>query len=261
MTHSALERRQRILSEVLEKRHVTARGLAGHLAVSEATVRRDLKALADEGHIDLVYGGATIRRPVDYSLRSKETRNVEEKRIIGRLAADMVSDGDTVFLDSGSTALELASLLKRRDRLTVIINSTRLAMELDSPNLNVVMLGGQYRASRMDTVGRLAMSTLEQLRGYVCFIGADGLDMDIGPSAADIESADLYRLAVRNARKTLLLVDHTKFAAPSLFRIVPWSQISAVVTDCAPRPQWAEFFHTHDIDVIYPPDSAGGADK
>lgn len=257
MTQSALERRQRILSEVLEKRHVTAKDLAVHMAVSEATVRRDLKALADEGHIDLVYGGATIRRPVDYSLRSKETRNVVEKRIVGRLAAEMVADGDTVFLDSGSTTLEMAALLKRRQRLTVIANSARLALELDAPGISVVMLGGQYRPSRMDTVGRLAISNLEQLRGYTCFIGADGLDMDIGPSAADIESADLYRLAALNARRTLLLVDHTKFAAPSLFRIVPWSAISGVVTDRAPRPQWAEFFHTHDIDVIYPPDSGG----
>jgi len=249
---STQERRQRILSEVYEKRHVTAKDLAAGMEVSEATVRRDLKVLANNGQLDLVYGGATLRRISDFSFRSKEMRNVEGKRIIGQLASDLVADQDQIFLDSGTTAFQMASYLKRKRGLSIIVNSARLALELDAPGLSVILLGGQYRPDRMDTVGPLTTNTLEQLHGYTAFIGADGLKMDFGLAAADMESANLYRLAVKNAKQTVLLADHSKFLAPSLFKIVDWDPISRVVTDVAPSPEWQEFLEKRGIKVIYP---------
>jgi DeoR/GlpR family transcriptional regulator of sugar metabolism len=104
----------------------------------------------------------------------------------------------------------------------------------------------------MDTVGPLATASLDQLRGYVAFIGADGLSMDFGLSACDMESAFLYRLAVRNARQTCLLVDHSKFLTPSLFKIVDWEAISRVITDRPPPSEWAEFFSTRNIQCTCP---------
>lgn len=252
MTSSTQQRRQRILSEVFEKRHVTAKDLAADMAVSEATVRRDLKALADGGQLEVVYGGATLRRPSDFSFRSKGMRNIEAKRTVGRLAAELVGDDEQIFLDSGTTCFQMAAFLKRRRGLSIIVNSARLALELEAPGLSVILLGGHYRPDRMDTVGPLSTSTLEQLHGYVAFIGSDGLKMDFGLQAADIESANLYRLAVQNAKQTVLLVDHSKFFAPSLFKIVDWDPISRVVTDTAPPPEWQEFFGKREIEVIYP---------
>lgn len=222
------------------------------MSVSEATVRRDLRALADSGQLALVYGGATLRRPSDFSFHSKRTRNVEAKRVIGRLAAQLVGDDEQIFMDSGTTCFEMTPFLKCRRRLSIIVSSARLALELDSPGLGVILLGGQYRPDRMDAVGRLATSTLAQLRGYLCFIGADGLSMDAGPFAADIESADLYCLAVQNARQTVLLVDHTKFLAPSLRKIADWTSIWGIVTDQPPSPQWSEFLASKGIQAIYP---------
>lgn len=252
MNSTSLQRRERILAEIFEKRHVTARDLAVGMDVSEATVRRDLKALADSGQLELVYGGATVRRPSDLSFRSKETRNIEAKQIVGRLAANLIGDNDQVFLDSGTTCFQIAPLLKRRRGLSVIVNSARLILELDAPGLSVLSLGGQYRPDRMDCVGPLATYTLDQLRGYLCFIGADGLNMDFGVAAADIESANLYRRAVRNARETIVVVDHTKFYTQSLFKIVDWDPISRLVTDRAPDAAWSEFLAARGIQVIYP---------
>ena len=246
------QRRQRILAALYEQRHVSARDLAQVLAASEATVRRDLKALAAEGEIELAYGGASLRRPSDYSFRSKGKRNVEEKRIIGRLAADLVGEDEQIFLDSGTTCFEMIPFLKSRRRLSIICSSARLAIEFDSPGVSVILLGGQYRPDRMDTVGSLATATLDQLRGYTCFIGADGLDRDFGPAAADLESADLNRRAVRNARRTILLADHTKFASASLCKIVDWDSVSRIVTDTSPTPDWADFFVSRGIQVDYP---------
>ena len=250
--NSFRQRREKILAAVSEKRHVTARDLAVEMSASEATVRRDLKALAAAGEVELVYGGATLRRASDHSFHSKGKRNVEAKRVIARLAADLIGNDEQIFLDSGTTCFELIPFLKTRQRLSIICSSARLALELDSPGVSVILLGGQYRPDRMDTVGLLAAAPLDQLRGYVCFIGADGLDRDFGPAAADLESADLNRRAVRNARQTVLLVDHTKFTAASLCKVVEWSSVSRIVTDQAPSPEWMEFLSARGIQVDYP---------
>lgn len=226
--------------------------LAEHLEVSEATIRRDLKALADEGKLELVHGGATLPRRTDYSFRSKGMRNVDAKRVVGRLAAELVSNGDQILVDSGTTCFQMIPVLKTKRGVSVIVNSARLALELDTPNLDVILLGGQYRPDRMDTVGPLANATLEQLRGYVAFISADGMSMDFGLTASDIESADLYRRAVANSREAVLLADATKFQSPSLFKIVDFDAISRVVTDRAPSPEWMQFLQEKNIEVIHP---------
>jgi len=253
MTYNAQQRTEHILLQVYQRGHVTVKALAAQMAVSEATVRRDLRALADSRQIELVHGGATVPRTRDYSFRSKSVRNVEAKRAIGQLAAALIGDDEQIFLDSGTTCFEMVPLLKRKRGLSVIVNSARTAMELaDAPGANIILLGGQYRPERMDSVGPLAAGTLDQLRGYLAFIGADGLSMDFGLTASDIESAHIYRLAVRNARESILLADHTKFLTPSLFKIVDWDAISRVITDREPSPQWSRFFDTRGIDLLYP---------
>jgi DeoR/GlpR family transcriptional regulator of sugar metabolism len=250
MSQLARDRRSRVLDELIERKQVVASEVAARLGVSEATVRRDLKSLADEGHAELVHGGARLPADVDFSFHAKSRRYGEAKQIIGRLAAELVNDDSLIFLDSGTTCASMASHLGDRRGLSVILNSPRLALELKGPQL--ILLGGQFRSDRLDTVGPLAHTTLNELRGYVAFVGADGLDMDFGPSASDIDSAHLHRLAVSNAREAVLLVDHSKFAAASLFRIVEWTSITTLVTDQAPSPPWAAFLAERGIRVIFP---------
>lgn len=252
MTQATRQRHERIMAILLDRQHVTVGELATNMLVSEATVRRDLRMLADEHQLTLVHGGATLPREGDFSFHAKRTRNVDAKRTVGQLAASLVHDGDQIFLDSGTTCFEMAPHLLAKRGVNVIVNSARLTLELKSTSLNVIMLGGQYRPERMDTVGPIAMSTLEQLRGYTTFLGADGLSMDFGLSAADIDSAHLYRLAVAHARETILVVDHSKFQQASLFKIVDWDKITRVVTDAMPDAVWSEFLHSRGIEVILP---------
>jgi DeoR family transcriptional regulator of aga operon len=252
MTASTQQRREAILAVAYEKGRLSVHDLAAHLGISEATARRDLKTLAGDGELELVHGGATLRRPADFSFRSKAVRNIEAKRAIGRLAAQLVGDNDQVFLDSGTTCFQMAPYLKRRQGLSVVANSSRLAAELDAPGTLVILLGGQYRPERADTIGPLATRTLENLRGYTAFIGADGLCPDFGLTASDIESAHLYALAVANARDTVLLADHSKFLSPSLYKIVGFDAVSRVITDRAPDDAWVAFFEARGIDLIYP---------
>ncbi len=253
MSLTGKQRCDHILAAILEHGHVEVKKLAEALGVSDATVRRDLRALADDGQIELTYGGATLPRPSDFSFRSKAIRNIEAKRLIGRLAAGFVSDNEHLFLDSGTTCFEVCSNLKRRRGLQVVVNSARLALELGAcSEISVIMIGGQYRPERMDSVGPLATATIEQLRGYMAFVGADGLSRDFGVTASDIDSAHLYRQAIRNARETILLVDHSKFLSPSLFKICEIEDISRIVTDQCPLPEWVEFLNAKGVELVYP---------
>ena len=252
MSQATQERRKQILAQLYDRKHLTVKELAASMDVSGATVRRDLKALADDDELVLVHGGATLNRKRDFSFRAKQLRAVDEKRVIGRLAASLVRDGDQVFLDSGTTCSEMVPSLKKLNDVTVLTNSARLALELDAPGLSVFLIGGQYRPERMDTVGPMAMRALDQVRGYAAFIGADGLSMDFGPSASDVDSADLHRTVVANAREAVLLVDGSKFGGASLFQIFDWSRITKVVTDCEPEDLWKRFFEEHNVEVFYP---------
>lgn len=258
MSFTTKQRQDLILARILEHGAVEVKALAQAMAVSEATVRRDLRSLADASQIELVYGGAVLPRATDFSFRSKAGRNVPAKRAIGMLAAGLVTDNDQIFIDSGTTSFAMCSHLKRRRGLRVIVNSSRLAVELASnSDLSVILVGGQYRPDRMDTVGPLATSTIEQLRGYLAFIGADGLSRDFGVSASDIESAHLYRQVIRNARETVLLVDHTKFLTPSLFKICEFEDISRIVTDQEPLPEWLGFLNTLGVEILSPQKADG----
>lgn len=259
MSLGAKRRQEEILAELMVRRHVSARDLAMQMSVSEATVRRDLRALAELGKLKLVHGGATLARDGDSSFLIREAKNIEAKRTIGRLAAGLVQDGDQIYLDSGTTCFAMAAFLKGRRGISVILNSVRLAPELDVPGTDVIMLGGKYRPDRMDTVGPLAAASLDQLRGYTAFVGADGLSQDFGPTASDIESADLHRLAIRHAREVNLLVDRTKFSSPSLYKIVDWGAISRIITDQAPSPEWMGFLEGRKIKVLFPHGEGPGA--
>jgi DeoR/GlpR family transcriptional regulator of sugar metabolism len=178
---------------------------------------------------------------------------MDAKSIIGRLAGALVRDHQMLFVDAGTTCFEMRHDLLKRKGLTVIVNSTRLAIEIGgNPDASVIMLAGQYRPDRMDLVGPLAANSIDQLRGYVAFLGADGLDPNFGISASEIQTAFLYQHVIRNARETILLADHTKFEAPSLFRIGDIDSISKVVTDREPSPEWRQFFASQEIDLIYP---------
>ncbi len=251
MRQATRERQARVMSQLLDRKHMTVKDLADFMQVSEATVRRDLRSLADSQKLNLVHGGATVPDR-DFSFLAKHDRNLTAKRIIGGLAASLVPDGAQLFLDSGTTSFEMAPFLARRRGLSVVLNSARLALELNAPDARIIFLGGQFRQDRMDTVGPIALASLEELRGFVAFLGADGLSMDFGPAAVDPDSAHLHRLVASNARETVLLVDHTKFEAPALFRIVDWDKIDRIVTDRPPSAEWVEFLGAQSIQLIHP---------
>ncbi len=240
------------MSHVYRLGHVSVRQLAEEMAVSQATVRRDLRDLAAEGLLELTHGGASAVRSPDYSFISKSRRNIEAKRTIARMACELISDGEQLFLDSGTTCFEMTSFLRSKRSLSVIVNSVRTAQELEAPGVKVLLLGGQYRPDRMDTVGPIAFEVLERLRGYRAFLGTDGISLDFGLTSVDIDSAHIFALAARNARECVLLADSSKFDQPSLYKITNFSSISTIITEKQPSPEWEKFFQEQSVKILYP---------
>lgn len=251
MTSTIQQRRDEILSLAYQSGYVSVRQIADHLEVSEATVRRDLHELAAEGLLELTHGGASVTRQSDYSFLSKSTRNIEAKKIISEIAADIIHDGDQIFLDSGTTCFVAAPALRAKKRLSVIVNSVRTAQELHAPGVDVLLLGGQFRQDRMDIVGPIAVETLEHFRGYRAFLGADGISMDFGLTSVDIEIAHINKLASNNSIESILLADSSKFDNPKLYKIVGLENLSMVITEKEPSVEWMKYFDAHEITVLY----------
>ncbi|MBL7215032.1 MAG: DeoR/GlpR transcriptional regulator [Phycisphaerae bacterium] len=252
MTSTIQQRREAILSLTYQSGHVTVRQISQDLNVSEPTIRRDLHSLAAEGLLELKHGGASVVRTSDYSFISKSMRNIEAKRVIAQMACDLISDGEQLFIDSGTTCFEMTSFLRSKRSLSVIVNSVRTAQELQAPGVNVLLLGGQYRPDRMDAVGPITFEVLERLRGYRAFLGTDGVSLDFGLTSVDIDSAHIFTLAARNARECILLADSSKFDQPSLYKITDFNCISTVVTEKKPSSEWEDFFAAQNIKVLYP---------
>ncbi len=245
-------RRDDILALAYKNGFVTVKGLAEVLNVSEPTVRRDLHKINQEGLLQLTHGGAKVVENADHSFLSKLTRNVEAKKIVASLAAEYVQNGDQIFLDSGTTCFQMTSFMRAKRALSVVVHSIRTAQELKSPNTKILIPGGLYRPEKMDTIGPMAIESLERLRGYTAFIGSDGIGMDFGLTSVDIDSAHLQKVVIKNAKQTFLLIDSSKFDQPALYKIADFNEISAVVTEQKPSDEWLEFLEKNNINVIYP---------
>ena len=248
-----IERQRLILGEVADRPVVTVAQLVELTGASEATIRRDLKAMSAAGQVELVYGGATLPRRGNYTLRARQSKNVEAKRIIGKLAADLVENGSSLFLDSGTTcACMVPHLLSRRD-LSIITNSSQIATQMgETEECSVLQLGGLFRFDRMDSVGPFAQMVIEQLSGYHAFIGADGLGVDTGLTSSNIETAQLYRVTIQRAKETTVLADSSKFAAPALYKIIDLGAVQRIVTDCRPSEEWQRRLESCGIELIVP---------
>jgi DeoR family fructose operon transcriptional repressor len=236
------ERRRRIFERILAKHTVSVSELAESFGVSAMTIRRDLQALEEEGMVQAVHGGAksTPQSPFELSFAQRELVEADAKRAIGRLAAGLVRDGETVALDGSTTTLQVARYLSYRQQLTVVTNGIKVAAELGNrPGIEVIVTGGQLHQTA-SLVGPFAKATLERLRVDWLFLSGTGISDEFelcGPSEFDAEIKVAMMAIARNA---VLVADATKFGRYSYVRVASLSQIQRVVTDGRIPAKWVE---------------------
>jgi DeoR family transcriptional regulator of aga operon len=207
--------------------------IARQLGVSDATIRRDLKALEDERLLSRTHGGAMAHGLMyELPLRYKSARQQEEKLRIARLAAERVTDGMVVGLTGGTTTTEVARALVARERLTIVTNALNIAFELAGrPSVKIVVTGGVARSESYELVGPLAEQTLGGINMEVVFVGADGISLDAGLTTHHEVEAHTDQALIGRAHTTIAVADSSKLGKTAFSRICDLSVVDELITD------------------------------
>lgn len=227
------ERRQLILDELNENGKVDIDELAGRASVSSMTIRRDLTILESEGEVIRTHGGAVLKKPLvnESSFHDKESKNHFEKRQIAKEAVTIIQNDSTILLDSGTTTLEIAKLLKHKQNITVITNDIKIAVELMDSDVKVIIAGGELQNSIGALFGPLTENILNAIHVDVFFLGAHAAHIDAGVTAPTHQKASIKKAMLNAAEVTWLVADSSKFNQKSFTKVCDLSEIDALITD------------------------------
>ena len=219
------------------------------------TIRRDLAELERAGLVRRVHGGAVNARGRSFEppllLRSSEKR--ESKALIGRMAAELVADGDSLALDIGTTTYELARNLVGRHNLTIITPSLHIAnLLLNEPDITVIVTGGIVRRGEASLIGDLAVRAFKGLFVDRLFLGAGGVDSHAGVTEYNWDDALVKRAMTQSAKETILLADASKFERVAFASVAPLSAIHRLVTDKPPPPSLLEALRASQVIIHLP---------
>jgi DeoR family transcriptional regulator, aga operon transcriptional repressor len=251
----AEQRRRKIADLIEQKGQITVGELVEKFSVSAVTARADLDALSLQGMAVRSHGGA-VRQSApsqEYPLRLKKTLHHTEKVRIGRAAAELIQDNETVILDSGTTTAEIARHLKARrlQSVTVITHSLNVGCELmDAPGLSLIMIGGLLRPVSCSCVGPQAEAMVRQFHADRLFLGVDGFDLEIGPSTPDVLEAQLNGLMMGISKEVNVVADFSKLGRRSVSRIGPLSGVHRLITDNRAPAEFSEALRKAKVEVI-----------
>ena len=213
------ERKQIIMEKLAQENFVTLEFLVGVLDTSESTVRRDLDELASEKKLHRVHGGAEKNRPLqeEETNLQKSIKNVQAKKAIVKRAAELIDNGDVIFVDAGTTTALLLDQL-HAEGLTVVTNSIHHAAKLVEKNINTIIIGGYVKNSTDASIGQLAIMQLSQLNFDKAFVGMNGIDHHF-LTTPDTEEAAIKKTVIDNAQVTYALADASKLGQTSFVKV------------------------------------------
>jgi len=250
---SKAERKEEIRQLVYETGGVTTAELCARFGVSEATIRRDLEDLDATGALQRVHGGAvrhsSLAPEPPILQRTREQTAVKDQ--IGRAAAELITDGETVFLGSGSTVLAVAKHLKERRNLTVISNSLpAINLLVDAPQITVIVLGGLLRTSELSLIGHITEQSLAELRADKVIMGIQAIHPEHGLANDYLPETLTDRAIVRMSNKVIVVADHTKVGRTAPVLVAPLSAVDTLVTDPGVAPEVVQGLTDAGLRVI-----------
>jgi DeoR/GlpR family transcriptional regulator of sugar metabolism len=226
------QRKQHILDVLRRDGQVVAKALSEQLFLSEDTIRRDLRELAQAGLLQRVHGGALPASPAVVNFEGRRQISTEAKAAIGRAAAALVLPGQVIILDGGTTNLQLARNLAPDLRATIITHSPTIAVALaDHLTVEVILIGGKLFKHSVVAVGAAAIEAIGQFHADTYFMGVTGIRVDIGLTTGDLEEAHVKRALSTAAADTIVLASAEKLNAASPYVIAPVSELSGIVTE------------------------------
>jgi DeoR family transcriptional regulator, glycerol-3-phosphate regulon repressor len=250
MIHS--KRHREILRLLGEQGTVTIAGLAERLGVSPETVRRDVKPLTDDGMVVKMHGAIglpSMAGEAPFERRMRE--NAEAKKMIARMVADTIRDGDSVMVDTGTTTSFLARELLGHRRLTVVTNSSDIARTLATVNDNrVYMAGGELRSDSGAAFGVSAIEFVSRFSVTHAVISAGAIQADNGVMDHDLAEAEFARMVLSRGQRSVVVTDHTKFGRRGLVQVCDFSGFSELATDWPPESDVADALATAGTRLV-----------
>ncbi len=244
------QRKQVILALLKQKGQVVAKEISRSMDVSEDTIRRDLRELAQAGLLQRVHGGALPSSPAMADFAGRESIAPEGKVAIGRAAARMIRRGQVVILDGGTTARQIARHIPRELKATIVTHSPTIALELlHHAEIDVILIGGRLFKHSVVAVGATAVEAIAKLHADTYFMGVTGIHPKTGLTTGDFEEAAVKRALSQAAADTFVLASSEKLNAASPYSIVPLDAISGIITERSASPQSLRPFEKLKIPI------------
>lgn len=248
----AVERIEKIKENLFENKSVLVAELAKEFSVTEETIRRDLKKLEKDGFLTRTYGGAFIQigteNDVNYSLRVSAF--VDSKNIIAKKCMSIIQNGDSIFLDSSTTAFYIAKIIKHM-RITVVTNSVLIMNELvEVDNIRLVLIGGLFNKKSMDFISKTTMDMLDMYCMDKVFISCRSLSIKSGIMDSTELLAEVRQKASKRSKDTYIIADYSKFNKDSFIRICDFEDIVGIISDYDYDDKWRELAKKTGIKLI-----------
>lgn len=250
---SNIERQTQIIDYLKEHKRISVNTICNLFLISEATARRDLDDLAQNERIQRVRGGAIIleKSPPELPILIRESEQTEEKKYIGKAVAGLVQPGDTVFLGSGTTVLEVAKCLADHQNLTIITNSLPVInMLAGCSGIKMVIIGGIFRSSELSFIGHIAENALSEIHADKVIMGARAISLEKGLTNDYLDETLTDRAIIKSSEQIILVADHTKCGSISTAFLAPLSDINTLVTDLKTNPEFLQAIEEMGIRVI-----------
>jgi DeoR/GlpR family transcriptional regulator of sugar metabolism len=254
---SLLERHNQIVDTVLRVGRITIPEICELFDVSEMTARRDLNELDRLGLVRRVHGGAiaSLGRSYEPPFQTRSAQNQAAKEAIGRAAAELIYDGDSIALDVGTTTLEIVKNLKDKHNLTIVTSClpianlviTTLSIEND---LRLILTGGIVRPREHSLVGSLAERVYAEYHVDKAFIGIGGISLEDGLTEYNIDDTEMKKALLRSAREKIIVADSSKFNVTTFASVGPLNGVDKIVTDPGVPPEMAAAFRRLGVELI-----------
>ena len=248
------QRRQLIQEYLAAHKIASIADLSSVLETSEATIRRDLEWLENEGLLERTYGGAILsqRYNLESAYEQRATSFPAEKRLIGEHAASLIEDGDIVFINSGTTTAQIFHHIRKDAKITVFTNNTIAAFEIgDDIAYEIVLLGGTLNSKVNAVTGSFTVSNLSQIYADKTFVGVDGISLKFGCTVPTNAEAEIVRTMLARTRGMVAVVtDHSKWGVVSNFEVAKMDQIHKLITDDGIDSGAYDALVSQSVDVV-----------
>jgi DeoR family fructose operon transcriptional repressor len=247
------QRRDRIQEFLVVNKIARTADLCALLDASEATVRRDLEWLEQEGILERTHGGAILsqRMPLEPGYQQRALTYPEEKRHIGALAASLIEKDDVVFINSGTTTTEVIRYMRGDPSVSIFTNNLTAAFEVGEPGFQYYVVGGEFQPRSNSLAGRFAVENLGQVFASKAILGVDGISLKYGCTVPSNAEAEIIREMIKQTHGEIIIVsDHSKWGMVSNFQIAAIEEIDQLITDPGLDALGLESLTTHGVKIL-----------